>query len=300
MANTTFKGTVRAEGGLSVLSTAAITGVETEHTTISATTGNTSIGGTLTVTGTAAITGISTTSADLITSGGMNGMTSFFNEGIGTTMLGMNPQWNQNFGKAGATGVVANVDDVLTEPITALKLAIALEGVARQTAVPSAAQTSVIFGGTGVIGTDFTIAAGATQIAANQSVVRYNGNVGSTLALTASTTDLASDGHKSLIIFNDNVIAASALLTLQVQTNNELDASSFEAFVTGAGTGVLEREATTTDLHAKIILTASGVATTILAGSYIYFEASNNTDEMAVKMMLRTSGGTIAVTTANN
>ena len=300
MANTTFKGTVRAEGGLSVLSTAAITGVETEHTTISATTGNTSIGGTLTVTGTAAITGISTTSADLITSGGMNGMTSFFNEGIGTTMLGMNPQWNQNFGKAGATGVVANVDDVLTEPITALKLAIALEGVARQTAVPSAAQTSVIFGGTGVIGTDFTIAAGATQIAANQSVVRYNGNVGSTLALTASTTDLASDGHKSLIIFNDNVITASALLTLQVQTNNELDASSFEAFVTGAGTGVLEREATTTDLHAKIILTASGVATTILAGSYIYFEASNNTDEMAVKMMLRTSGGTIAVTTANN
>jgi len=300
MANTTFKGTVRAEGGLSVLSTAAITGVETEHTTISATTGNTSIGGTLTVTGTAAITGISTTSADLITSGGMNGMTSFFNEGIGTTMLGMNPQWNQNFGKAGATGVVANVDDVLTEPITALKLAIALEGVARQTAVPSAAQTSVIFGGTGVIGTDFTIAAGATQIAANQSVVRYNGNVGSTLALTASTTDLASDGHKSLIIFNDNVITASALLTLQVQTNNELDASSFEAFVTGAGTGVLEREATTTDLHAKIILTASGAATTILAGSYIYFEASNNTDEMAVKMMLRTSGGTIAVTTANN
>jgi len=300
MANTTFKGTVRAEGGLSVLSTAAITGVETEHTTISATTGNTSIGGTLTVTGTAAITGISTTSADLITSGGMNGMTSFFNEGIGTTMLGMNPQWNQNFGKAGATGVVANVDDVLTEPITALKLAIALEGVARQTAVPSAAQTSVIFGGTGVIGTDFTIAAGATQIAANQSVVRYNGNVGSTLALTASTTDLASDGHKSLIIFNDNVITASALLTLQVQTNNELDASSFEAFVTGAGTGVLEREASTTDLHAKIILTASGADTTILAGSYIYFEASNNTDEMAVKMMLRTSGGTIAVTTANN
>ena len=300
MANTTFKGTVRAEGGLSVLSTAAITGVETEHTTISATTGNTSIGGTLTVTGTAAITGISTTSADLITSGGMNGMTSFFNEGIGTTMLGMNPQWNQNFGKAGATGVVANVDDVLTEPITALKLAIALEGVARQTAVPSAAQTSVIFGGTGVIGTDFTIAAGATQIAANQSVVRYNGNVGSTLALTASTTDLASDGHKSLIIFNDNVITASALLTLQVQTNNELDASTIEAFVTGAGTGVLEREASTTDLHAKIILTASGADTTILAGSYIYFEASNNTDEMAVKMMLRTSGGTIAVTTANN
>ena len=46
MANTTFKGTVRAEGGVSVISTAAITGVETTHTSISATTGNTSIGGT--------------------------------------------------------------------------------------------------------------------------------------------------------------------------------------------------------------------------------------------------------------
>jgi len=286
MANTTFKGNVRSENGLTVFNTAATTGVETTKATIDSS-GNTSLSGTLAVTG-------NTTLANF------NGMTSFFNEGVGTTMLGLNPQWNQNFGKFGATGVVANIDDVLTEPITALKLAIALEGIAGQTAVPTAAQTSAIFGGTGVVGTDFSIAAGATSIAANQSVVRYNGNVGSTLALTASTTDLASDTHKSLIIFNNNVIAASALLTLQVQTNNELDASSFEAFVTGAGTGVLEREATTTDLHAKIILTASGAATTILAGSYIYFEASNNTDEMAVKMMLRTSGGTIAVTTANN
>jgi len=286
MANTTFKGNVRSENGLTVFNTAATTGVETTKATIDSS-GNTSLSGTLAVTG-------NTTLANF------NGMTSFFNEGVGTTMLGLNPQWNQNFGKFGATGVVANIDDVLTEPITALKLAIALEGIAGQTAVPTAAQTSAIFGGTGVVGTDFSIAAGATSIAANQSVVRYNGNVGATLALTASTTDLASDTHKSLIIFNNNVIAASALLTLQVHTNNELDASSFEAFVTGAGTNVLEREAGTTDAHAKIILTASGAATTILAGSYIYFEAANNTDEMAVKMMIRTSGGTIAVTTANN
>jgi len=176
----------------------------------------------------------------------------------------------------------------------------ALEQVANQSAVVSAAQTSAIFGGTGVVGTDFAIAAGATEIAANQSAVRYTGNVGSTLALTASTTDLASDTHKSLIIFTDNVIAASAVLTLQVHTNNELDASSFEAFVTGAGTNVLEREAGTTDAHAKIILTASAAETTIKAGSYIYFEAAADTDSMAVKMMIRTTGGTIAVTTANN
>jgi hypothetical protein len=286
MANTTFKGTLRSEGGYSQIATADSTGVETTNTSIDSS-GNASIGGTLDVTG-------NTTLANF------NGMTSYFNSGVGTTMLGMNPQWNQNFGKAGATGVVANVDDVLTEPITALKLAIALEGVANQTAVVSAAQASAIFGGTGVVGTDFAIAAGATSIGANQTVVRYTGSVGSSLALTASTTDLASDTHKSLIIFTNNVFAASAALTLQVHTNNELDASSFEAFVTGAGTGVLEREASTTDLHAKIILTASGAETTLLAGSYIYLEAAADTDSMAVKIMLRTSGGTIAVTTDNN
>ena len=77
-------------------------------------------------------------------------------------------------------------------------------------------------------------------------------------------------------------------------------ASSFEAFVTGAGTNVIEREAGTTDGHAKIILTASAADTTIKAGSYIYFEAAADTDSMAVKMMIRTTGGTIAVTTANN
>ena len=51
MATTTFKGTVRAEGGLSVITTAASTGAETTHASISATTGNTSIGGTLAVAG---------------------------------------------------------------------------------------------------------------------------------------------------------------------------------------------------------------------------------------------------------
>ena len=62
----------------------------------------------------------------------------------------------------------------------------------------------------------------------------------------------------------------------------------------------MEREATTTDGHAKIILTASAAATTIKAGSYIYFEAAADTDSMAVKICIRTTGGTIAVTTANN
>ena len=268
MANTTFNGPVRAEGGFKQVSKNASTGVFTDNFTIDS-------------------------------SGNMNGISNFQNSGINTVPLGLNPTWSLNFGKPDQ-GTIANVDDLLTNPNTALRLAMALEQVADQSDVISATQTGVIFGGTGVVGTDFAIAAGATDIAANQSVVRYTGNVGSTLALTASTTDLASDTHKSLIIFTDNVITASQALTLQVHTNNELDASSFEAFVTGAGTNVLEREATTTDGHAKIILTASAADTTILAGSYIYFEAAADTDSMAVKIMIRTSGGTIAVTTANN
>jgi len=274
MATTTFKGNVRSETGITVFNTASDTGVETNKATIDS-------------------------SGNIVTSGTLNGISDFFNEGVNTVPLGLNPTWSLNFGKPDQ-GTIANVDDLLTNPNTALRLSMALEQVASQSAVLSAAQTGAIFGGTGVVGTDFAIAAGATEIAVNQSVVRYTGNVGSTLALTASTTDLASDTHKSLIIFTDNVIAASAVLTLQVQTNNELDASSFEAFVTGAGTNVLEREAGTTDAHAKIILTASGAETTIKAGSYIYFEAADDTDSMAVKMMIRTSGGTIAVTTANN
>jgi len=280
MANTTFNGPVRAEQGFKQITKNATTGAITDNTTIDSS-GNLSVGGTT------------------VLSSSLNGISDFFNEGVNTVPLGLNPTWNLNFGKPDQ-GTIANVDDLLTNPNTALRLSMALEKVANQSAVLTAAQTGAIFGGTGVVGTDFAIAAGATEIAVNQSAVRYTGNVGSTLALTASTTDLASDTHKSLIIFTDNVIAASAVLTLQVHTNNELDASSFEAFVTGAGTNVLEREAGTTDDHAKIILTASAADTTIKAGSYIYFEAAADTDSMAVKMMIRTTGGTIAVTTANN
>ena len=212
MANTTFNGPVRAEGGFKQISKNSSTGAITDNFTVDS-------------------------SGNIVTSGSLNGISDFFNAGVNTVPLGLNPTWSLNFGKPDQ-GTIANVDDLLTNPNTALRLSMALEKVANQSAVLSTAQTSAIFGGTGVVGTDFTIAAGATSIGANQSVVRYKGDVGSTLALTASTTDLASDTHKSLIIFTDNVVTASQVLTLQVHTNNELDASSFEAFVTGAGTNV--------------------------------------------------------------
>ena len=65
MANTTFKGTLRAEGGFQQIATANTTGVETTNTSIDSS-GNASVGGTLGVTG-------------ATTLGTLNGMTSHYN-----------------------------------------------------------------------------------------------------------------------------------------------------------------------------------------------------------------------------
>ena len=131
MATTTFKGNVRSETGITVFNTASDTGVETNKTTIDS-------------------------SGNIVTSGTLNGISDFFNEGVNTVPLGLNPTWSLNFGKPDQ-GTIANVDDLLTNPNTALRLSMALEQVANQSAVLSAAQTGAIFGGTGVVGTDFAI-----------------------------------------------------------------------------------------------------------------------------------------------
>jgi hypothetical protein len=70
MANTTFKGNVRSENGLTVFNTAANTGVETNKATIDSS-GNTSLSGTLGVTGRSTLTGntIATTAGTGITTG---------------------------------------------------------------------------------------------------------------------------------------------------------------------------------------------------------------------------------------
>ena len=89
------------------------------------------------------------------------------------------------------------------------------------------------------------------------------------------------------------------VLTIGMNAANEMDAESCEFIVTDtAGLNNFEREAATTDLHQDIILTATS-DTTILPGSFMYFHAGNNTDVMTVKTLLRTSNGTIAITTAN-
>ena len=57
MANTTFKGNVRSEDGLTVFNTAADTGTETNKATIDSS-GNTSLSGTLAVTGATTLSGV--------------------------------------------------------------------------------------------------------------------------------------------------------------------------------------------------------------------------------------------------
>ena len=86
MANTTFKGNVRAENGFTQFTTNGTTGAETSNTTIDSS-GNTSVGGTLAVTGATVL------------SSSLNGISDFFNAGVNTVPLGLNPTWSLNFGK---------------------------------------------------------------------------------------------------------------------------------------------------------------------------------------------------------
>lgn len=225
---------------------------------------------------------------------------------IGTTMLGLNPTWIQNFGgatlAAGDHTTDTHMLDVLTPTNTLFKMALALKKVASQGSAVSAAQAGQIFGGTGVAGSlvDMTSAVVTTNIIpATQSVITVSGTTAANLTLNDSATDLESDQDMALILFNDYIIEAGHVLTIGCHANNEHLAASNEFIVSGAGTDVMDRQGATTDGHQDIILTASGADTTVLAGSYIYLNAGADTDELAIKGCFRTSGGTVAVTYAN-
>jgi|TARA_B110000977_G_scaffold15888_1_gene19391 hypothetical protein len=226
---------------------------------------------------------------------------------IGTTLLGLNPTWIQNFGgatlAAGDHTTDVHMLDVLTPTNTLFNMALALKKVAAQGSVVTAAQATQIFGGTGVVGTLQSMT-GVTAVTTNlipptQSVKTVSGTTAANLTLNDSATDLASDQDMAMILFNDYIIEASHVLTIGCNAANEHKASSNEFIVSGAGTDVMDRQGATTDAHQDIILTASGADTTILAGSYIYLNAGADTDELAIKGCFRTSGGTIAVTYAN-
>tara|TARA_R100000995_G_scaffold68206_1_gene36858 strand:- start:307 stop:1104 length:798 start_codon:yes stop_codon:yes gene_type:complete len=224
---------------------------------------------------------------------------------VATTLLGLNPTWIQNFGgatlAAGDHTTDTHMLDVLTPTNTLFKMSLALQKIAKQGTAVTAAQAGQIFGGTGVAGSLFNmsnIATGTTDIIpATQSVNTLSGTSTANVSLTGQG-DLASDQDMGLILFNDYIIEAGHVLDVETHTNNEHLAASCEFIVSGAGTDVMDRQGATTDGHQNIILTASGVDTTILAGSYIYLNAGADTDELAIKGCIRTTGGTIAVTYA--
>ena len=221
--------------------------------------------------------------------------------------LGLNPTWNLNFGgsalQAADNAASASTLDVLTPVNTMFRLSLALARFAKQGTAVTAAQAKQIFGVTSNAGAviDMTgvTATDTNLIPATLTVNTVTGTTAANLTLDDSATDLASANDQALILFNNYVIENGHVLTIGMNANNEMDAESCEFIVTDtAGLNNFEREAATTDLHQDIILTATS-DTTILPGSFMYFHAGNNTDVMTIKTLLRTSNGTIAITTAN-
>tara|TARA_R110002050_G_scaffold6331_1_gene26383 strand:- start:28 stop:858 length:831 start_codon:yes stop_codon:yes gene_type:complete len=225
---------------------------------------------------------------------------------IGTSLLGLNPTWIQNFGgatlAAGDHTTDVHMLDVLTPTNTLFNMSLALKKVASQGSAVTAAQAGQIFGGTGVLGSvqDMTgITAVTTNlIPAAQSVKTVSGVTAANLTLNDSATDLASDQDMAMILFNDYIIEAGHVLKICTHANNEHKASACEFIVSGAGTDAMDRMGATSDGHQDIILTASGADTTVLAGSYIYLNPGADSDELTIKGCFRTSGGTVAVTYA--
>ena len=226
------------------------------------------------------------------TNSGINNINGFIDD---MHLSGLNPQWNLNFGGllAGELAPVSTLN-LLTSANTMHRLSLSLKGLAEQTAVPSAAQAALVFGGTGVTGADFTVAASAVTTA-TQKIVRLKGNYDD---IAMSIPDLASQNNQTLMIFTNNVVTAGGVISFQMNIANEFDAESSELFVSGDGTTSYTRTALT-DNHNQLILTDTG-ASTMLAGSFIYFHAGDDTDVMTVKACIRTTGGTIAITEGNN
>ena len=224
-----------------------------------------------------------------------------YNSGNHTTMFGLHPQWSANFGEPKFQGLdpAAGTDDVVTSGNVALNLSRALEYIAGLSAVPTVAHAATVFGGSGVLGVDVAIgttgAPGQTPTV-TQRIARLTGNVSGTVVMTVGA-DLTTAGDECLILFTGNTFGSSGLLKLTMHANNSLDAESGEVWCTTDGTDLLTRQGAFTDGRNLILLTDTGDST-ILAGSYLYFHAGNDSNVMCVKGVIRTTGGTIAVTDA--
>ena len=243
-----------------------------------------------------------TTSAPATFSGGVtlsNTLTNYGQEISQMSLFGLNPIWAFNFGRHGVDESEAGAKDtVLTPNGTLFNLSLALAKSASQTAELTVAESTELLGHTALASTSAAIAAGATQVIMpdNNNITRVTGNVGSSLTLSASTINYGANESFLMIFKGGNVFTASQVLTLTTHTNSGLNAQGTECIVSGAGTNNMTRSAVPTDADESIILTASGADTTIIEGSYIYGIAESATDVLDLKICIRTTGGTIAVT----
>ena len=221
---------------------------------------------------------------------------------IATTALGLNPTWIQNFGgavKAAATHTTdSHMLDVLTPTNTLFRMSLALKKVASQGSVVTAAQAGQIFGLTSTDGAlvDMTGVSTSTTafIPAAKKVNTISGTTTANVALTGQG-DLAGDQDMAMVLFNDYTIENGHTLNIENHASNKHIAAACEVIVSGNGTDVMTRATATSNSHQHIIFTASG-DTKILPGSFMYFNPGADSNELAIKGCIRSTGGTIAVT----
>ena len=215
-------------------------------------------------------------------------------------MLGLANPLCRNFGGPTVAGLATeDTDNILTQPLAALNIARALEGVANASAPPTAAVTTKIFGGSGVAGLDVAIgttAAPAQTPMVDQRVSRLTGDISGTVTMSTAA-DMVADNTETLILFTGNTFSSSGILKFDTHANRGLDASSCEVFVTANGSDELTRVAVCSDDDTLITITDAGDCT-ILAGSYLYFHSNAADDSTAIKGVIRTTGGTVGVTFA--
>jgi len=234
---------------------------------------------------------------DLKSSNSMNGTDGMFaskiwyNNGISTTILGLNPQWNQNFGKFG-TGKISTTKDILTEPNIALKLAISLEGIANQNFIPTKLQANSVFGELGEKGNDIIdINKGDILPVKNNSIVRFNKNKqNNNLSKNMISVDLEGYNHKSLFIFNNNTIISKNFFQIDIlNTGLRFTDLAFECFLTGNNNNQISKKTIVKNVYNKIRLMNSNRSDiNILPGSFIYLERIS--DSLIVKMFVQSSG----------
>jgi len=226
-------------------------------------------------------------------------------------LLGMtDPSLGVNFGAAGGSGTLVTADMAVpvSQLVPAARYLAAVEYIKSLQASNSsitAAQATLLMGFPGA-GASTEVAVGGTLAGtwagADLSTVVLTGGITGSISSTACTTELATVGQQQLVLFH-NVTLTDNFLKLLTHAGSELLEACGKIYVSDTdGLAGLELETavdqpTSADNTIIITGTAAGTTTTILPGSFLYFNCTNpgSADKVAVHGVLLTSGGTVAV-----